>query len=253
MFVSLKSQTGKLIYSIKAPLDFFTTDNLGNAYVILGEEIVKYGPNGTLINKFSNKLYGNITGVDATNPLKILLYYKNFQQIVFVDNQLSQNGQMISLENLNHEQTELVCTSFNNSFWIYDKQNNELTRFNEQSQPVSKTGNLKQILEVNLKPNFMIEHGSYLYLSCPDFGIYVFDIYGTFIKIISLKNLSSFQVNNQTIYYYKNNKLFSYNSKTFEEFTQDFNDALIKHIRLEKDKIYLQYSDSLKVFVNSSK
>ena len=182
-----------------------------------------------------------------------MLYYKDFQQLVFLDNQLSQNGDVISLEQLGYEQTELVCSSFNNSFWIYNKQNNELIRFNENSQPVAKTGNLKQILSVNIKPNFMLEHNSYLYLNCPDNGIYVFDIYGTFTKIISIQNLQSFQVSNNILYYYKNRDLIMYNSKTFEEQIQKNNDSLITSVRMEKDRFFIGYNDSIKVFVNAQK
>ncbi len=238
------------IIRIKEVFNSFTTDNIGNIYLTHNEELMKYNAAGQPLKKFSSMRYGKITFVDATNPLKILLYYKDFQQIVFLDNQLSQNSENISLENLGYEQTELVCTSFNNSFWIYNKQNNELVRFNENSQPISKTGNLKQVLQVNLKPNFMIEHNSYLYLNCPDIGVYVFDIYGTFTKIISIKNLSTFQANNNVLYFFKDHKLCSYNSLTFEETCQPQKDSLVKAQRVEKDRLFVQYNDSLKVFIH---
>lgn len=154
------------LFTIKQKLNYFTTDNLNNIYVIHGEEITKYSPTGKLLQKYSNKRYGNISSVDATNSLKILIYYKDFQQILFVDNQLSLNSEVISLENLGLEQCDLTCTSFNNSFWIYSKQNNELIRYSENSQQIAKTGNLKQLLQAEFKPNFMIEYNSYLYLNC---------------------------------------------------------------------------------------
>lgn len=246
-------QNNPLKYTLKHSLSYFTTDNLNNTYIIDGEEIIKYNSVGKLFLKFSNKRFGNITAVDATNALKILLYYKDFQQIIFLDSQLSQNGEVISLENLGYEQTDLVCTSFNNSFWIYNKQNNELVRFNENSQQIAKTGNLKQLLQADLKPNFMIEHNSYLFLNSPNIGIYVFDMYGTFNKIISIPNLKNFQVNNNVIYYFQNHKLFAYDSKTFEEKSMNYADSLITSVRIEKDRLYLQYKDSVKVLDNQIK
>jgi len=240
-------------FKIKAGYDYFTTDNIGNIYLVKGEQLTKYSNTGVSFKPYSNKRLGNITKVDATNALKILLYYKDFQQIVFLDNQLSQNGEPISLEELNHEQTELVCSSFNNSFWIYDKQNNELTRFNESSLPVAKTGNLKQILQMDFKPNFMLEHNSFLYLSCPENGIYVFDTYGTFNKVISIKGLKSFQVSNNIVYFFKEGRLVSYNAQTFEETSETHSDTLIRAVRIEKDRLFRGYSDSLEVFVNTPK
>ena len=240
----------KTLFTIQTPFNLFTSDNLSNSYFIKGEEIIKFNPAGKQLVKYSNKRFGKVTCIDATNALKVLLYYKDFQQLVFLDNQLSQNGEAISLENLGYEQTDLVCSSFNNSFWIYNKQGNELLRFNENSKQIAKTGNLKQLLQADLKPDFMIEHNSFLYLNCPAIGIYVFDMYGTFNKIISLKNLPAFLVSDNIIYYYKDTKLCSYDTKAFEEKCISYNDTLLKNIRLEKDRLFLQYKDSVKVIEN---
>jgi hypothetical protein len=243
----------KTMYVIKQPFELFTSDNLCNSYLVNGEELVKYNAViGKPQLKYSNKRFGKITSIDATNALKILLYYRDFQQLVFLDSQLSPNGDAISLENLGYEQTDLVCSSFNNSFWIYNKQSNELIRFDENSQPIAKTGNLKQLLQADLKPEFMLEHNSYLYLNCPDIGVYVFDMYGTFNKIISIKGLASFQVNENIIYYYKSGKFYSYNTKAYEEKSMEYSD-LVKNVRIEKDRLFLQYNDSIVVKENLPK
>lgn len=246
-------QKDNALFTLKQKHNYFTTDNLNNIYLINGEEIIKYNPAGKMLLKYSNKRYGNITSVDATNALKILLYYKDFQQMLFLDNQLSLNGEAISLEKLGLEQCDLTCTSFNNSFWVYSKQNNELIRYNENSQQIAKTGNLKQLLQAELKPNFMIEHNSYLFLNCPEIGIYVFDMYGTFNKIISIKNLTRFQVSNNVLYYFNNKKFTSYDSKTFDEKSIEVPDSMIQNMRIEKDRLFLGYKDSLKVLDNQRK
>jgi len=243
----------KTLYVIKQPFNYFTSDNICNSYLINGEELIKYNAViGKPVIKYSNKRFGKITSIDATNALKILLYYRDFQQLVFLDSQLSPNGDPISLENLGYEQTDLVCSSFNNSFWIYNKQANELVRFNENSQPIAKTGNLKQLLQAEIKPDYMIEHNSYLYLNCPDIGIYVFDMYGTFNRIISLKNLGNFQVNGNIVYYFRDHKFCSYDAKAYEEQTMAF-DELVKNVRIEKDRLFVQYPDSIVALENLPK
>lgn len=242
----LKQDKDRLV--IRSKHDHFTSDNLGNIYLIKEDELVKYLANGKFFTRYSNLKLGSISHVDATNPLKILLYYKDFQQIVFLDNQLTSNSENISLEALGHEQTELVCASMNNSFWIYDKQNNELTRFNENSKKTASTGNLKQVLRTELNPNFMKEHNNYLYLNCPETGIYVFDIFGAFSKIISIKGLKNFQVSEDIIYYKKDSILCSYNHKLFDEACK----SLVKGnksagIVVGKNKVYVSYLDSVLV------
>ncbi|MBK9285708.1 MAG: hypothetical protein IPM51_15530 [Sphingobacteriaceae bacterium] len=236
------------VFTIKTKHNYFTTDNLGNIYAVNDDELLKYLANGKFFNRYSNLKLGSITSVDAVNPLKILLYYRDFQQIVFLDNQLTSNSDNISLEALGHEQTELVCASANNSFWIYDKQNNELTRFNENSKKTASTGNLKQILQSELNPNFMLEYNNYLYLNCPQTGIYVFDIFGAYSKLIALKNIQKFRVNDDLIYYQKDSSICSYNHKLFEEGCKPIlNGSGCKSVEIGKRLLYLSYSDSIAV------
>lgn len=231
---------------IKTNFDQFAIDNIGNIYTLLDEEIVKYLPNGRLFARYSNLKLGKISEVDATNPLKVLLYYKDFQQLVFLDNQLSVNSNEVSLENLGYEQTELVCAGANNSFWIYDRKNNELLRFNENSKIVSSTGNLKQILKAELDPNFMREYNGFLYLNCPEQGIYVFDFYGAFSKLISLKGLRGFRVDEEIVYFRRDSSLCSYNFKFMEEACKPLPDhQLLKGVNYFKEALYLAYKDSL--------
>ena len=202
---------------LKAKHNFFTGDNLGNAYLVNEDELVKYLASGKFFARYSNLKLGSITSVDATNPLRLMLYYRDFQQIVFLDNQLSKNSEAVSLEQLGLEQTHLVCAAANNGFWIYNKQNNELLRFDEQLKKVSSTGNLKQVLKSDLSPNFMMEHNGYLFLNCPTTGVYVFDIFGAFSRMIAIKDMANFQVDGNIMYYQKDSIFCSYNFKTFEE------------------------------------
>lgn len=231
---------------IKTKLNYFSTDNIGNIYAVKEDEVIKYLASGKLFARYSNLKLGNISTVDATNPLKLLLYYRDFQQIVFLDNQLTANSEPISLETLGYEQTDLVCAGANNSFWIYNKQNNELVRFNEASKKIASTGNLKQILQADIKPNYMKEHNGYLFLNSPETGIYVFDIFGTFSKIISLKNLKQFEVNEDIIYYQKDSLYCSYNYKLFEEACKNlhmYKEAI--DAKYNNKKIYMGFKDSL--------
>lgn len=232
---------------IRGKHDQFAADNLGNLYLIKGEELLKYLPGGKFIARYSNLKLGDITTVDVTNPLKIIVYYRDFQQVVFLDNQLSVNSAPVSLEKLGHEQTELVCAGANNSFWIYDKQNNELLRFDENSKQVISTGNLKQVLRADLAPDFMKEHNGYLFLNNPANGIYVFDIFGAFSKIISIKELKRFDVGEDIIYFKKDKLLCSYKHKLFEESCTTLPDTVARTIIYNNGRLISGYGDSLVV------
>ncbi len=238
----------KLVYTINYNADFFTTDNIGNIYAVNNDELIKYGPGGALMKKYSNKKLGRIYSVDASNALRVLVYYKDFSVIVILDSQLSQNGENIQLETLGLEQSDLACTSFNNGIWLYNRQNAELVRLDENLQPVIRTGNLNNILSTELHPNFLIEYNGYVYLNNPGDGILLFDIYGTYYKTIPLKDLKSFQPRDSEIYFVSGKALVDYHTKELWQVSLPFPDTTAISARTEKGNYFFQFRDSLSVY-----
>jgi hypothetical protein len=245
--------TLKTLYVIKSKADFFTTDNFGNTYLIKSDEIRKYNPSGDLLKIYSNKNLGKITSVDASNPLRVLVFYKDFASVIILDDLLSQNGDIINLLDLSLEQSDLVCTSFNNGMWFFNRQNANLVRLDDNLQTAVNTGNLNRLLGSDLKPNFILEFDGYVYLNNPTEGILVFDIYGTYSKTITIKGLQHFQVKDQgskSLVYFTDGILKSYQLKELTTIEIPFpgvNDA-----RVEKENYYLSYKDSVLVRTNAN-
>lgn len=235
---------------IKQASTGFTTDNIGNIYLVNDNELLKYTFDGKLFRRYSNLKLGTIHSIDATNVLKPLLFYKDYQQLVFLDNQLSENSTIISLEKLGYEQTELACGSANNSFWIYSKQNNELVRFDESSKKLLNTGNLKQLLKTDIEPNFMVEHNGHLFLNSPQHGIFEFDMFGAYVRTISIKNLGRFQVDESILYYLKDKQFCNYQYLLFEEKCGGALTESCLNVRYQNKRFYLEYKDSLVVREN---
>jgi hypothetical protein len=234
--------------TVKYSADFFTTDNIGNIYAVKNDEVVKFNSSGELLKKYSNKKLGKIYSVDASNALRVLVYYKDFSVIVILDSQLTPNGENIQLESLQLEQSDLACISFNNGVWLFNRQNMELVRLDEALNKVVGTGNLNRILNIELHPNFMMEYNGYVYLNNPSEGILVFDIYGTFYKTIPLKNLNSFQPRDLEIYFFQENKLWDYHTKELWQIDLQLPDTSIISARTEKGIYYLQYKDSVSIY-----
>ena len=159
LFISINSfcqSKFKLIATIEIEADFFTTDNQCNLYVVKANELSKFDKMGKLVYKYSNKNLGNIDFVDASNMLKLLVFYKNFSQVVFLDNTLSLTGSPVGLDKDGFRQAQLVCSSHNNGIWIYDQQNFELLRLNQALEQIQQTGNLSLLLIIDLRHNFFV-------------------------------------------------------------------------------------------------
>lgn len=160
-------------------------DPLGQVLLFNDREIIKISSGDTLFNRFSQMAWGPIHQVDASNPMKIVVFYKEAARIIFLDNTLSPNGDPIDLIALNYDQTELTCASIDNCIWLYDRLNFRLIRLNTQLQPLVTIPNLNQIL--NGKTDFcrLDERNNRLYLSSADGQVFVFDLYGSLLTTIT--------------------------------------------------------------------
>lgn len=237
-----------LVKKVNREADFFTTDDLGNSFLVKGHEMFRYLPNGELQYQFSNLSYGSISFVDATNPLKILVFYKDFSRIVFLDNTLSENQSPITLQSIGLEQSSIVCSSFDNGIWIYDPINFGLYRYNQEFQRVQDIKNVQQLTREVIQPNFMVEAGDWLYINDPEKGVFIFDLFGTFFKQVPIKELTAFQVFGEEIYYFKGEKLNSYHVRKLEENSYTLPEMGCKAVRSEKDRLMLLKDKGLSIY-----
>ncbi|MGB3949118.1 MAG: hypothetical protein WBM13_14120 [Bacteroidia bacterium] len=238
----------KLIASLPLVPDFLTTDKQGNIYIVKANELSKYNKAGKLTYKYSNKNLGNIDYVDASNMLRLLVFYQNFAQVLFLDNTLTQQGEPLSLDKIGFVQTQLVASSYNNGMWLYEQQNMQLVRLDNMLFKTQETGNLSRLLNSDITPTRLLEYDNMVYLYNPSSGILMFDIYGTYYKTIPAPNINSFQPLGDKVYYLKESTIKSYNYKTLEEQSFEIPPVVIKKFRIEMDVLIIQTSDAVNIY-----
>src|SRR5438045_238110 len=90
-FLFLTSLTGDWHLVKKIPFTevaAFTTDKLGNVYVVSENMLLQFDNNGLPVNHYSEKNLGRLAYVDAVNPLKLLAFYPDFAQINLLSSKL---------------------------------------------------------------------------------------------------------------------------------------------------------------------
>ncbi len=239
----------KLITTINAESDFITSDNQSNIYAVKANELTKYDKTGKLLYKYSNKNFGNMDFVDASNMLRILVFYKNFSQVVFLDNTLSLIGESVSLDNIGFQQAKLVCSSHNNGMWIFNPFKMELVRIDQSLEQTQQTGNLSLLLNIDLQPNYLLEYNNKVYMNNPSTGILIFDIYGTYYKTIPIKNIQHFQPIDDQVYYISDNKVKAYNTKTTDEVQFEIPAVEFQSFQLEMGVLILQSSKTISIYI----
>jgi hypothetical protein len=99
---------------------YAAVDGLSNLYLISDKNRVeKYDSTGRLQGFYVNNRLGPATSIDLQNPLKIMLWYADQQQIVFLDRTLSEMG-VINLQNSGFQQVSAAAASSDGNIWLYD-------------------------------------------------------------------------------------------------------------------------------------
>jgi len=219
----------------------FTTDQTGSYYEIYANQIIKIGKNGQRQFTYSNNILGEISSVDVSNPMKIVVFFRDFSKIVVLDNTLTEQGGVLDLNEVSLEETSLVCTSYNNGIWYYNPLKFQLTRLEHATKNVNSSANISNILNKNIQPNFLVEFNNKLYLNDPINGVLVFDIYGTYLKTIPIFGLTTFQVKEKYLLYVnQDGQIETYDFFTLEKsIYKPLQHSNIKTVRLENKTVYI--------------
>ena len=243
------SEEWQILWKVQAKGTDMYADNLGNPFVVNGDELIKLRDDGQLFRRYSNKTLGHISSVDVSNPLKILVFYKDFSRIVFLDNTLSENGTAINLDERDLEQTSLVCTSYDNGFWLFEPVHFRLIRFNQHLQESVRVLNLNQVLNGPLQPIALCENENRLFMNDPQRGIILFDVFGTYVKTIPLKGVRKFQVTGDIIIYADQDEFLKiFNLKTLQQTRIELPIQMYADWQFEIERLYMLANDSLTAF-----
>lgn len=201
--------------TIAGPVDAFTTDEMGNVYVLRGDEIGLYDNKGVSWLRNSLKTFGRISVLDAFYSLKPMIFSAEQGQIAILDNTLSIQGSVLNLPRNGYPQVVLACMSVQNSFWFFDQQELALVRVDAQLRKLADTGRLDQLLGLTPLPIGMQEFESRLYVNDPGNGILVFDLFGTYVRTIPIKGVQTFEVRGTAMYFMREGRAQVYDMRSF--------------------------------------
>lgn len=181
--------------TITTPVADFTTDNLGNIYLLTAtNQIKKISEKGDSIGVYNDvKRYGKIYSIDATNPLKILVYYRDFSTIIILDRLLSVQA-TVDLRKQNISQARAITSSYDNNIWVFDEMESKLKKVDETGRILFESTDLRQVFDQVPVPQSLQDRDGQLYLYDSSKGLLVFDYYGARRNNLQLLHLTNLQV-----------------------------------------------------------
>jgi hypothetical protein len=177
----------------------FYVDNLENLYFYNNNSILKTSKQLSKIVTFDNKSFGNISYIDVSDPFRILVFYKDINRLVFLDNYFAELRDPIVLDDLSLYNVDVVCSSSQGGFWVYDSQNSQAVLINKDLVKVQEGTNLYSLVGQS-KAKKIKETNNYLFIQFENNQIIVLDKFGNFYKKINIPDIIFFDALNDDIY-----------------------------------------------------
>ena len=240
-----------LLNSYDYELSSFTATNLGELFLInKNNQLKKFNEHGDSVGVFNEVTkYGQLSYVEADNPWRTILYYKNFSTIVLLDKYLKVLTN-INLHKLNIFRVKSVAASYDNNTWLFDEQESKLRKINDEGKILMETVDLRTIMDSVPSPEQIVDRDGFVYLNDPKKGIYIFDYYGTFKNRLTFLHWNYLTVIGKSIYGIDDKCLYRYNlgSLNLKEYPLPQSFINYTSVRISSNKIYLLNNNRLLVF-----
>jgi hypothetical protein len=245
------ASTFALTLTVPQDIVDFSVDNLGNIYVInTDNQLKKLSPQGDSLAVFNDvRRYGKISFVDVTNPLKILVYYRDFTTIIELDRFLNLIN-TIDLRNQNILQVKAIGLAYDNNIWVYNELDAKLVRIGDDGSLVDQSNDFRQLFDSTPEPVTILDRGGLVYLYDPAKGVYIFDHYGTLKSHLTFPGWKDFSVIGQNLLGRDDAKFYRYQPGTLNMQEQpipaDYQGA--SHIYITPTIIYVLKKTGLEVY-----
>mgnify|MGYP001626730636 CR=1 FL=1 len=156
---------------------------------------------------YTNLRFGEIHSVDISNPLKIVVFYRNFNTVVLLDNRLNE------LETISFEATvSFVRKSSGHKLWRYNADAQQLENYDTKTHRISSSSPPlphTRIRDMKSDLNFVF--------LLSDQGIYTYDYLGNLIDVHHDPSATQLEIEGTYRYVLSKGELFRISNTRLEE------------------------------------
>jgi len=210
----------------------------------------KFNVKGDSMGVFNDvRRFGKLTSIHTTNPLRTVLYYRDFRTMLVLDRLLNRVNQ-IDLRKLNIFQARVVAPAYDNNIWVFDEQESKLKKVGEDGRLLSETPDLRLVLDEAPQPVSMYDQNGYVYLYDPAKGLFIFDYYGALKNRVALLEWSDMQVIGTNVVGRSKGKFMSYKPGTLkiEEIALPGTIASSRDIQITPLGVYVLTPDGISLY-----
>jgi hypothetical protein len=193
----------------------YFADDRGNIY--------KYDQDASPLLTFSPRKNSEVTLLEAWRNVNILVFYRNYQEFIFLNRFLTETPNFI----LNEEQQDqdksvgfarLATFTGDNNLWIVDDDDFSLKKLDLTYNKLLIHTPLELVLDRKTYDfNFIREYQNLLFLNDKNSGILIFDNLGNYKSKLEFKGLNYFSFQDNNLYFIEDGHMRLYDIYTGEE------------------------------------
>ncbi|MCS6929562.1 MAG: hypothetical protein NZM43_08715 [Saprospiraceae bacterium] len=169
-----------LLKTLPVQARFAVTDNLGNLYLITRQNAIeKYNREGRLLTRYSTNRFGSAAAIDATNPMKIIVWYADARVAAFFDRNLTPLSEL-NLIQAGYPEVRTVAAAADGNLWIYDEVAFQLKKISPEGVLLAESQRLNALLSERVSLENLHDDGNTVHAFAPRIGLLSFDAYAQF-------------------------------------------------------------------------
>nr|WP_321235784.1 hypothetical protein [uncultured Psychroserpens sp.] len=213
-------------------------DNFETVYYTSNTILYKK-PKGQLSINYSNVQLGFPTTVNAFNPLKINIFYQDFNTVIILDNRLAEIFKIDFNTKQPYKNVSHVSTGYDNTLWIFNQDLQQLELYDYKNDNIRATTVPVQSNVLDLKSD---------YNSCwmlTEKYLYQYTYFGSLISKIENKGYTSLVTNDEKVILKTDTSLFYKAKKSETIIPLKTPKLLINQFLLTNETLYIYDSEKL--------
>ena len=215
-------------------------DNFEATYFIKNNAIKKATVNDTL--NYSNFQLGQISSANAFNPLKINLFYSDFNTVIILDNRLAEVAKIDFNSTENYKNITHVTTGFDNTIWIYNQDFQYLELYDYQTKKTRY-----KTIPVSSKVLDLTSNYNYCWLLTENF-LYCYNYFGSVVYKLPNSGFTNLQATKENLIIKGKDGLIYYSSKDQTQKAIKTSNMLINQFFVTNQILYIYTLKTLSKF-----
>ena len=230
---SQESIDAALINSTDIKIDqIIALDNFDTFYYLQDNILYKQNKDGTSIN-YSNYQLGEITTANVFNPLKINLFYQDFNLVIILDNRLAEIfkidfNTVQPYKNISH-----ASTGFDNTLWVFNLDFQQLELYDYKNNKTRFSAVPVQSTVLSLESDY-----NYCWLLTENY-LYQYNYFGSMISKIENTGFTQISKSNGHLILKKEDTLYFKHKKNEDILPINLPKLLINQFLLTNETLYI--------------